>query len=84
MNTQRPTILETLDDLEIRTGVNIEQHDESGEMRLYTYTDDGDCLSWQFDTMDPVFYDVRQIAESLCTLRVIADRRPRVGKLGVE
>jgi len=84
MNTQRPATLETLDDLEIRTGVNIEQHDESGEMRVYTYTDHGDCLGWQFNTMDPTFDDVRQIAEALCTLRVMADRRPRVGQFDAQ
>jgi hypothetical protein len=70
-----------LDAIEQRYGVNIEVCDVAGETRVYTYTEYGECLGFEFYSMNVIAADVMTVAAALDNLRTISNRRPLVGRL---
>ncbi len=69
-----------MDFIERKHGVNIDVTDEDGFTTVYTYTEDGDRLGFQFNTMNPDPLDVLTVAAAIDALRAVANKRPRVGR----
>lgn len=69
-----------LEFIERQYAVNIDSFDENGCTYVYTYTDDGDRIGFEFNTMNPRTTDVLVVAQGIDSLRTIANKRPRVGK----
>ncbi len=60
--------------------VNIDVTDEDGMTQVYTYTDDGDRLGFEFNSMNPEVVMVAAAASAINNLRLLANIRPRIGK----
>ena len=69
-----------IDEIELLCHLNVEVSDESGRTHVYAYTDDGDRIGFEFNSMNPPIDDVFAVAKAIDVLRVISNRRPRVGK----
>lgn len=74
------TYSEQLDAVERLHNVVVEVSDASGSTHVYAYTEDGDRLGFDFSSMNPVVGDVLAVAGAIDTLRVVANKRPRVGR----
>lgn len=61
-----------LDEIERLYGVNVD---------VYAYTDDGDRLAFEFGTMNADADDVMVAAQAIDRLKVLSNKRPRVGKV---
>ncbi len=67
--------------IERKHGVNIDVTDEDGCTTVYAYTEYGDSIALKFDSMSPDAVDVLTVASGIDNLRVIANKRPRVGRV---
>jgi hypothetical protein len=70
-----------LDYIENQYGVNITVHDEDGSTRVYAYTEDGEHIGFDFNSMNPSVDDVMQAAQAVDRFRNLSNRRPRIGKV---
>lgn len=71
---------EQLDAVERLHNVVVEVSDASGGTHVYTYTEDDDRIGFDFNTMNPAVGDVLAVAAAIDALRVMANKRPRVGR----
>lgn len=72
-----------LDQIENELQVIVETSDETGNTHVYAYTDDSARLGFELYGMNPEIEDTRAVAEAIATLRRIANKMPRVGRVEV-
>ena len=69
-----------LDFIELKHGVNIDISDEDGMTHVYSYTDAGDRVGFDFESMNPDLTDIMVVAQGIDNIRTIANKSPRVGR----
>lgn len=72
---------EDLERIENACNVVVDVDNNGGCTYVYGYTNDGERIGFTFDSMNPVTADVLAVAQAVDTLRTIANKRPRVGRL---
>lgn len=67
--------------IELAHGVNVDISDEANATFVYAYTEDGDRLGFEFNSMSPDIADVKEVALAIESLKWVCNRRPRVGRV---